>query len=108
MCPIRLSLILLAAISLESITPIGLPAQSKAWTIERRQAKLMQDINEGQRSGTLTAAESKMLRKKLSSVARKQAKMKAKQNGKLTIADTSKLQARIDKTSTKIKLEKAP
>jgi uncharacterized protein (DUF3084 family) len=104
----RLShLSLVAAICLQNVVLTGLPAQSKAWTVEQRQAKLMQDVNSGQKSGVLTAKQSKKLRKNLANVARKKAKMKAKTNGKLSATDTSKLQSRIDKTSSKIKLEKA-
>jgi hypothetical protein len=84
----------------------ALPAHSKAWTVEERQTKLMQDINAGQKSGKLTAKESTKLRKKLSNVARTKAKMSAKQNGKLTAEDKANLQKRIDRASTEIKTQK--
>jgi uncharacterized protein (DUF3084 family) len=102
----RLSVLsFLAAMSLESAVSAGLPAQSKAWTVEQRQAKLMQDVNAGQKSGSLTVKQSRKLRTNLANVARKKAKLKAKENGKLTAADKSKLQSSIDKTSSKIKGE---
>lgn len=97
---------LLIAISMASAVFSGLPAQSKAWTVEQRQAKLMQDVNAGQKSGALTAKESKKLRKRLSNVARSKLKMTVKSNGKLTKADTESLQKRIDKASSEIKSEK--
>jgi hypothetical protein len=96
-----------AALVCAASTLMPLPAMSKVWTVEQRQAKLMQDVNAGQKSGKLTAQESKKLRKRLSNVARKKTKMLQKSNGKLTTSDKTKLQDRIDKTSDKIKLEKA-
>lgn len=99
---------LLIAISIALIAFSGVPAQSKAWTVEQRQAKLMQDVNAGQKSGALTIKESKKLRKQLSNIARSKAKMKSKEAGKLTATDTSKLQKKIDKTSVEIKAEKQP
>lgn len=97
---------LLIAVSVASTVVFRLPAQSKAWTVEQRQAKLMQDVNAGQKSGVLTAKESKKLRKRLSNVARSKAKMSLKQNGKLTETDTSNLQKQIDKASSQIKSDK--
>ncbi len=97
---------LLNATVMASTVFSGLPAQARPWTVEQRQAKLMQDVNAGQKSGVLTAKESKKLRKRLSNVARSKAKMTAKMNGKLTKADTANLQKRIDKASTEIKSEK--
>jgi hypothetical protein len=98
---------LLIAVSIAAIVFSGVPVQSKTWTVEQRQAKLMQDVNAGQKSGALTEKESKKLRKRLSNVARSKAKMTARQNGKkLTTADTANLQKRIDKASSEIKSEK--
>lgn len=85
----------------------GLPAASKTWTVEQRQAKLMQDVNAGEKNGSLTTKQSRKLRTNLANVARKKAKLKAKANGKLSATDNSKLQSSIDKTSSKIKAEKS-
>lgn len=101
----HVSLLILIAIASSTVFS-GQPAHSKAWTVEQRQAKLMQDVNAGQKSGALTVKESQQLRKRLADVARKKAKMKSKQNGKLTADNTKKLQKKIDKASTEIKLEK--
>ncbi len=83
-----------------------LPIHSKAWTVEQRQTKLMQDVNAGQKSGELTDKQSRKLRKNLANVARKKAKMKNDGDGKISSADKIKLQSKIDKTSSKIKEEK--
>jgi|SRR5271163_127771 len=80
------------------------PAQSKTWTVEQQQAKLMQDINSAQKSGQLTAKESSKLRKSLADIARKKKKLKAKSNGKLSPEAVAELQKSIDETSQKVKL----
>jgi septal ring factor EnvC (AmiA/AmiB activator) len=80
------------------------PTQSKTWTVEQRQAKLMQDINSAQKSGQLTAKDSRKLRKSLADIAREKKKLKAKSNGKLSPEDIAKLQKSIDETSSKVKL----
>ncbi len=56
-------------------------AKGKVWTIEARQARLMQDINEGQKAKELTKKESDRCRSDLADVARKKKKMKSKNNG---------------------------
>ncbi len=88
------------------VTLTILPVYSKAWTVEQRQTKLMQDVNAGQKSGELTAKQSRKLRKNLANVARKKAKMKISGAGKVSAEDTAKLQDRIDNTSSKIREEK--
>lgn len=98
--------VMVGAILIAASSFVALPAQSKPWTVEQRQAKLMQDINAGQKSGSLTAKESRKLRKRLSNVARSKAKMTAKRNGKLTAEDRTNLQNSIDKASTQIKSQK--
>jgi len=94
------------AIGLISVTLSGLPTLSNPLSVEQRQAKMMQDVNAGQKSGALTAKESKKLRKNLADVARKKAAMKSNANGKLSVADTATMQKIIDRTSNKITLEK--
>jgi hypothetical protein len=89
----------------------GLPAESKKWTTDQRQTKLMQDINAGQKSGELTLKESNKLRRDLSQVARYKAKLKFKgqSNRKLTSDEEAELEQQINKISTEIhkdKLEK--
>ncbi len=98
-----LSLLILLAVL---VTLTMLPVYSKAWTVEQRQTKLMQDVNAGQNSGVLTAKQSRKLRKNLANVARKKAKMKLNGAGKVSVKDTAKLQNSIDNTSSKIKEEK--
>ncbi|MDX2105800.1 MAG: hypothetical protein SFY67_05300 [Candidatus Melainabacteria bacterium] len=99
MCWLLISLFILAAFTIS-------PAYSKTWTVEQRQTKLMQDVNAGQKSGKLTAKQSRKLRKKLADVARKKAKMQKNGNGRVSAEDKVKLQSSIDKASSKIKEEK--
>lgn len=87
------------------VTLTILPVYAKTWTVEQRQTKLMQDVNAGQKSGALTVKQSRKLRKNLANVARKKAKMKLKNEGKVSIEDNAKLQSRIDEASSKIKTE---
>ena len=87
----------------------GLPAQSKPLLSDEGQAKLMQQVNAGQKSNQLTLKEAKKLRKDLANVARKKAKMLAKNGRKLSIADTTNLKSDINKISEnihKLELEK--
>ena len=76
---------------------------SKTWTVEQRQAKLMQDINAAQKAGTLNAKQSKKMRKHLADIARDKKSMKAKNNGKLTADDAAKLQSALDDASNDLK-----
>ncbi len=87
------------------------PAVSKKWTPQERQDKLMQDINAGQKNKQLTVDEAKKLRKDLSHIARKKAKMKrhSEQNGKLSAEDTAAMESKLNKVSSdihKTKLDK--
>jgi Skp family chaperone for outer membrane proteins len=80
-------------------------AQSKTWTVDERQAKLMQDVNAAQKAGKLTAKQANQLRKSLAEIARKKKKLQDKAGGSLNAEDTSKLQSAIDRVSSKIKTE---
>jgi hypothetical protein len=88
----------------------GLPAQSKIIVTDEGQAKLMQEVNAGQKSNQLTLKEANKLRKDLAHVARKKAKMLAKTTGrKLSAADAAKLKSDINEISDnihKLELEK--
>lgn len=100
-------LILLLATSLF----IALPVEAKKWTTDERQLQLMQDINAGQKSGDLTLKEASALRKDLSHVSRKKAKMKFKlpPNGKLSSEQEAEIESDLNKVSSdihKTKLEK--
>lgn len=82
---------------------------AKVWTIDDRQQKLMQEINAGQKSGELTLKEAHSLRKEEAEIARKKAKMKGKNLGKLTSENISELEEDLNKVSVelnKLKLEK--
>jgi len=92
----RLSILsLVAAVCLAALGP-GLPATSKKLPPDEGQAKLMQEVNAGQKSNQLTVKEANKLRQDLAHVARKKAKMIAKNGGKLNIADTTKLKTDIN------------
>jgi hypothetical protein len=80
----------------------GLPAQSETPTTDEGQAKLMRDVNAGQKSNQLTPKEANKLRKDLSHVAREKANMLAKTDRKLDTADTAKLKSDISQVSDKI------
>ncbi len=85
-------------------------AKGKVWTVEARQAKLMQDINDGQKAKELTKKESDRCRSDLADVARKKKKMKSKNNGApLTEEQKKELEGDLNSISElihKYKLEK--
>ncbi len=81
-------------------------AKGVTWTVEMRQAKLMQDINLAQKQKELTAKEAKRLRGDLSDVARKKKKFKNENkstNGNLTIENTKVLEEELNHISEDIK-----
>jgi hypothetical protein len=87
-----------------------LPAQSKTAIKDEGQAKLMQQVNAAQKSHQLTPKEANKLRKDLSRVARKKAKMLAKSGRKLTAEDATELKGDVDNISDKkhkLELEKS-
>lgn len=84
-------------------------AEGKTWTVDDRQAKLMQGINAGQKSGELTVKEARSLRKMQAGIARKKAKMKGENLGRLTPENTSELEEELNKVSVelnRLRLEK--
>lgn len=81
-------------------------AKGVTWTVDTRQAKLMQEINIAQKHKELTDKEAKKLRSDLSDVARKKKKFKNendKTNGKLTKENTQELEADLNEISADIK-----
>lgn len=84
-------------------------AKGKVWTIEERQLRLMQDINDGQKGKELDKKEADRLRSDLADVARKKKRMKTKSKGVITAEQKSELEADLNKISVaiqKYKLEK--
>ena len=65
-------------------------AKGKVWTVEARQAQLMQDINEGQKGKQLTKKESDRCRSDLADVSRRKKKMKTKNKGAALTEDQKK------------------
>jgi len=82
----------------------GLPASAKGkvWTIDTRAAKLMQEINEGQKSGALTLKEAKKLRSELADIAHRKHEMKGDNDGTVSEKDKLKIEGALNKVSTKI------
>jgi len=81
-------------------------AKGVTWTVEMRQAKLMQDINLAQKHKELTDKEAKRLRSDLSDVARKKKKFKNENkatNGKLTAENNKELEEDLNHISEDIK-----
>ncbi|MBX9667781.1 MAG: hypothetical protein K2X93_09195 [Candidatus Obscuribacterales bacterium] len=78
-------------------------AQAKEWTINARQDQLMKDINEAQKKRELTDKEAKRLRSSLADVARKEAKMRTKNNGAIKDEDKAKLEKVLNDVSVDIK-----
>ena len=84
----------------------GVLAKDKVWTIDTRAAKLMQEINEGQKSGELTVKEAKKLRSDLADIAHRKKLMKGDNAGKVSPEDRNKIEGDLNKVSAKIqKLE---
>ncbi len=81
-------------------------AKGVTWTVEMRQAKLMQEINVAQKNKELTDKEAKKLRSDLSDIARKKKKFKnenEKTHGKLTPENNQELESDLNEISTDIK-----
>jgi hypothetical protein len=94
------------AASLNLGTASGVLAKEKVWTIDTRAAKLMQEINEGQKSGELTVKEAKKLRSDLADIAHRKKLMKGDNDGKVSPEDRNKIEGDLNKVSAKIhKLE---
>ncbi|MDZ4833239.1 MAG: hypothetical protein SGJ27_05500 [Candidatus Melainabacteria bacterium] len=78
-------------------------ASAKEWTINERQDQLMKDINTAQKKKALTDKEAKGLRKDLADVARKEAKLRGKNDKQIPIEDKAKLEGALNKVSVDIK-----
>jgi len=91
---------LTVAMSLGTVLKV-LPAPAKPINTDEGQAKLMREVNAGQQSHQLTLKEANRLRKDLAQVARKKAKMLAK-NRKLSVEDVAKLKSDVNEISENI------
>ena len=97
---------IIATTFLLGMTPLSaFSAESRKWTTDQRQAKLMQDINAGQKSRELTLKEANKLRKDLSHVARYKAKLRFKAKAKAKTALTSAEEVEIEKQLNQISSE---
>jgi len=79
----------------------GALAEEK-WTIDSRAAKLMQEINEGQKSGQLTVKEAKKLRKELADIAHRKHVEKGDNSGKISPKFRQKIEGDLNRVSSKI------
>ncbi|CAN5402937.1 hypothetical protein BH10CYA1_BH10CYA1_00650 [soil metagenome] len=78
-------------------------AKGVTWTVEMRQAKLMQDINLAQKHNELTVKEAKKLRSDLSDVARQKKKLRESARGALTAENNKELEESLNHISADIK-----
>lgn len=92
-----------ALIALAMIIGGGDGAQAKEWTINERQDQLMKDINAAQKKKELTDKEAKKLRSDLADVARKEAKLRGKNNKQIPVEDLAKLEKALNTVSVDIK-----
>ncbi len=65
---------LIAIFGCSAIISEAVPAYAKVWSIDERQLRLMQDVNQGQKLNQLTPKEAKKLREGLADIARKKKK----------------------------------
>jgi exo-beta-1,3-glucanase (GH17 family) len=73
------------------------------WTIDTRSAKLMQEINDGQKNGSLTLKEAKKLRSDLADIAHHKHEKKLDNNDKVSDEEKNKIEGELNKVSAKIK-----
>lgn len=90
-------------IALVVIVGVGDSACAKEWTINARQDQLMKDINAAQKKKELTDKEAKKLRSDLADVARKEAKLRGKNNKQIPVEDQAKLEKSLNTISVDIK-----
>lgn len=103
MMPIRqLKRIVVLSTMIFSMFPAG--SMAETMTIWQRQKALMTNINQGQKNNQLTDKEAKSLRKKLSAVSKKKAKMQRDADGgKLSSENVIELEKDMNDISVEIK-----
>lgn len=103
MMPIRqMKRIVVLSIMIFSMFPAG--SMAETMTIWQRQKALMTNINQGQKNNQLTDKEAKSLRKKLSAVSKKKAKMQRDADGgKLSSENVIELEKDMNDISVEIK-----
>ena len=95
------SVVIASMLALVSFIP-SLPAEAKKWTVTERIGKLSNEIDEGVKANELTSKQVEGLKKMVATIKEKMEKMKAKNDGKLSIPDTKKLQDEMTDLSVKI------
>lgn len=98
------SISLMLVLALLSFANLCLPqgVLAKKWTVTERIQKLSKDIDEGRKANELTAKQVESLKNDLVDLQAKMDKMKAKNDGKLSIPDTKKLHDDMTALSVKI------
>lgn len=103
----------LAAVALPATAAVAAPAPAPAYasyqggwqTINQRQARLEQRINQGIRSGALSRSEAVRLRNEFRALNRLEAQYRRSRPG-LTVAERRDLDRRFDALSARIRIEK--
>lgn len=99
---IQLKRIVVLSTMIFSMFPAG--SMAETMTIWQRQKALMTNINQGQKNNQLTDKEAKSLRKKLSAVSKKKAKMQRDADGgKLSSENVMELEKDMNDISVEIK-----
>src|SRR5271170_4247599 len=105
---LALSSVLMLAVGF-GLTEQESSAKSKTWTVTERSEALKKDIASGQKSGDLTAKQADDLRIQAGKIDSKMVKMKAKNDGKISVDDQNTLEKDLNKLSLrmqKLKLDK--
>ena len=108
----RLVALTITALSLSAVTTLVQPTEAQArrhYTITQRQEMLRKEVNAGQKANELTLKEADALRDRLTGITEDEAKMKAKNGGKLSYKDEGKIEKKLNSISvdmTKQKLAK--
>ncbi len=92
-----------AVLAAIAILPMVLtpPADAK-YTISQRQNVLLKKINRAERANELTHKEAQGLREKRSDIISMEARMRNRNNGRLSYADINKVENELNKLSLKI------
>lgn len=78
------------------------PSQAQTVTISQRQQRLMEKISRAEKSGELTVKEANNLRKASDKITDREARMRAKNGGKLSYEDINSIENDLNRLSTKL------
>ena len=103
---IALSMIALSLVSFSFFARVSPVEARKNWTITQRQVQLRKEVESGQKANELTLKEANTFRDKLSDLTGDEAKMRAKNGGKLSYKDEGKLEKRLNSISVDLHKQK--